>query len=397
MTWQNIRYRKSGYTTYSNPKSDDYVELRTYSIDDVELFEKNVLFNTYAIMWSQAQNKVSKVNSDTILELKDNDDINSTNDLLDYLENDDYFLKNQDFKSKKIAVEFMFMQISILRAIDDYNNNFIDNELFSDEIFSELSEPRRDYFYDLLFSDQKETIWFKDKWLSSIVVKKYATNLYKSFDAGKYTNQKKPFTSNESKKLLNEYWDTVNKKWIPYVTKWLNKKILWEILCDKCPNHEESWTENLENKINNTIYNIERIKNYIRWKNKAIKIDKQYLLDYFLKNMSLEKFSLYDGIIPDYVNRIINLNNFFLKEDNVNANGVLETTVLNWNKGMEKDISKSSIFETWYMRRWYNYYQWWSENMLIHSAQKIALNYMQNVKNILNTDYDERPTIKMAA
>jgi hypothetical protein len=39
------------------------------------------------------------------------------------------------------------------------------------------------------------------------------------------------------------------------------------------------------------------------------------------------------------------------------------------------------------MREWYNYYQWWSENMLLHSVQKIALNYMKNVKNILNTDY----------
>jgi hypothetical protein len=27
--------------------------------------------------------------------------------------------------------------------------------------------------------------------------------------------------------------------------------------------------------------------------------------------------------------------------------------------------------------------------MLIHSAQKIALSYMENVKDILNTDYDE--------
>jgi hypothetical protein len=75
-----------------------------------------------------------------------------------YLENYDYFLENKDLKSKKIAAEFMFMQISILRTIDNYNNNFIDNELFSDEIFSELSEPWKDLLYDLLLSDQKETI-----------------------------------------------------------------------------------------------------------------------------------------------------------------------------------------------------------------------------------------------
>ena len=394
----NMRHQYSDYSVYPYNDSTDYIELRTYSIDDVELFEKNVLFNTYAVMWSQAQNKVSKVNSNIVLKLKDYDGINNANDLLHYLENNDYFLEYKDFKSKKIAVEFMFMQISILRAIDDYNNNFIDDELFSDEIFSELSGPWKDYFYDLLLSDQKETIWFEDKWLSSIVVKRHATNLYKSFDATKYANKEEPFTFNEAKELLNKYWDTVDEKWIPYIIKWLNKKVLWEILCRNCSDYgEEGWSERLENKIKDQISNIDRIKSYIKREDKDIVVDRQYLLKYFEKNMSLWRLNPYEEINIDFVNRIIHLNNFFLKEDNTNANSVLDTTVVDGQKYVEHDIPKSSIFDTWYMRKWYNYYQWWSENMLLHSAQKIALNYMWNVKDILNTDYDERPAIKMAA
>jgi len=90
------------------------------------------------------------------------------------------------------------------------------------------------------------------------------------------------------------------------------------------------------------------------------------------------------------MNKIINLNNFFLKKDDTNANWVLQKTIFDWKE--EPDISKLSIFETWFMRKWYNYYQWWTEDMLLHSVQKIALNYMDNVNNILNTDFAEDGT-----
>nr|MBR6099664.1 hypothetical protein [bacterium] len=45
--------------------------------------------------------------------------------------------------------------------------------------------------------------------------------------------------------------------------------------------------------------------------------------------MSLIQFNPYHAINLDYVNRIINLNNFFLKKDDANANGVLQSTKYN--------------------------------------------------------------------
>jgi hypothetical protein len=64
------------------------------------------------------------------MQLKANTTINTTDDLMNNLENEGKFKENQDIKSKEIAIAFIYMQISVLRAIDDYNQNFIDNELF---------------------------------------------------------------------------------------------------------------------------------------------------------------------------------------------------------------------------------------------------------------------------
>jgi len=64
-----------------------------------------------------------------MIELKDNDEIKDSDDLMDYFEKNN-FNENQDLKSKKIATEFIWMQICVLRSIDNYNHNFIDDELF---------------------------------------------------------------------------------------------------------------------------------------------------------------------------------------------------------------------------------------------------------------------------
>ena len=383
----SINSKSSIFSVFSGAKSRKYVELRTYNVDDVELFEKNVLFNTYGIMWSQAQKKVSLVDSKIILSLRDDENINNVDDLMNYLESKNLFKNNQDLKSKKIAAEFMFMQIGVLRVVDDYNRNFIDNELFFDEVFSELSDSWKNFLYDLLLSDQKETIWFEDKWLSNIVVKRHAINLYNSFDENEYVNKETPLTYEDVKQLLNRYWDNVDEKWTSYVIRWVNKKLLWRLLCEKCRNRdEEGWSERLENVIRDKVSNIDRVKSYLRMEmnDKNLEVNREFLRGYFMSNMSLADISLYEQISVNFANRIIALNNFFLKKDDTNANGVLQTTVLNGDKDIEEDISKSSIFETWYMRKWYNYYQWWSENMLLHAVQKIALNYMENVRNILN-------------
>jgi hypothetical protein len=60
--------------------------------------------------------------------------------------------------------------------------------------------------------------------------------------------------------------------------------------------------------------------------------------------MSLSQFNPYHAINIDFVNKIINLNNFFLKKDDTNAHGVLQYT--KYNGKDEADISKLSIFET---------------------------------------------------
>jgi hypothetical protein len=74
------------------------------------------------------------------------------------LEKKQLFFDDQDLKSKKIASEFMFMQISVLRAIDYYNKNFIDNELFGQNLLSNLSDSWKNYFIDFSLSDKRESI-----------------------------------------------------------------------------------------------------------------------------------------------------------------------------------------------------------------------------------------------
>lgn len=388
----NINSKSSKFSVFDASKSSKYVELRTYSVDDVELFEKNVLFNTYAIMWSQAFEKVkfsdfSSLSSIT-MKLKDDDSISDSESLFEYFENNGLFKDNQDLKSKKIAVEFAFMQICILRTISNYNHNFINHELFWDDLTKNLNTSWQNYFFDLLISDRRETFWFWSEWYSSMVTRR-CTNLYDSFNVEKFIWRTEPFSDVETKELLNDLWNNVDEKWIPYVTIWLNKQLLWQLL--------SVWvekTQDLQDQINNRMSNIDRIKSYIRMneKNQNLKIDTQYLYDYFNDKLSLVKFNPYHWINLDFMNKIINLNNFFLKNDDTNANGVLKTTYLDWNQENvgESDRWKLSIFETWWeMRKWYNYYQWWSKDMLLHMTQTIALDYMENVKNILNTDYND--------
>lgn len=281
------------------------------------------------------------------------------------------------------------MKLCVLRAIRDYNKYFIDNELFWMNLVQNLSEPRRKCFFDILLLDKKETFWFWNEWYSSMVVKRY-TNLIDNFDSTKYLNQSEPFSDDKSEKILNEFWNNIDKKWIPYVTIWLNKQLLWQLLSDWVEK-----TQDLQDQINNKMSNIDRIKSYIRIneKNQNLRIDSQYLYDYFNDKLSLDNFDPYDWINLKFMNKIINLNNFFLKNDDTNANWVLQKTIYDW-KDDETDISKLSLFETWWeMRKWYNYYQWWTENMLLHKAQSIAINYMDNVKNILNTDFPDEIAI----
>jgi len=393
-SYQNLfpKYSSTKDSENSEEHDDDncttYIEFRTYSVDDVELFEKNVLFNCYAVMWNQAQNLVSNVTNNNIVGLQNDNSIRNQDDLMKFLENNNLFNDNQNLKSKKIAVEFIYMQLCVLRAINYYNHNFIDDELFWKDLIENLSEPRKNFFFDLLLSDNKETMWFGSQWLSSLVVKKY-TNLDTTFDAKKYIEKIEPFSDIETKKILNETWNDVAEKRISYVTTWLNKQLLWQFLS----NWDED-TQDLQDKINNKVSNIDRIKSYIwsldpaflisKSNDPNLKINRQYLEHYFKINMSLNNFDPYDNINLDFMNTIININNFFLKKDDTNANWVLQKTILDWKE--EPDISKLSIFETWYMRKWYNYYQWWTEDMLLHSVQKIALDYMYNVKNILNND-----------
>ena len=378
--YSNVNSKSSNFFVFPDSKSTKYIELRTYSVDDVELFEKNVLFNSYAIMWNQAQKKVSNINHSQVMELADNIAIKNPESLMKYLENNNLFKENQDLKSKKIAAEFIWMQISVLRTISNYNHNFINDELFWKDLLDNLSEPWKNYFLDLLLSDKKESIWFVDAWYSSMVVKKY-TNLKDKFDVKKYIHNYEPFTSEETREILGELWNTVDEKWIPFINTWINKQLLRAKLCNWSTD-----TQELQDNINTKMSNIDRIKSYLRWNDQNLKIDRDYLYKYFKEKMSLIQFNPYHAINLDYVNRIINLNNFFLKKDDANANGVLQSTKYNWED--EDDISKLSIFETWYMRKWYNYYQWWSEDMLIHSAQRIALDYIDKVKNILDTDYE---------
>ena len=396
----NLNYREqpSKLFMFPNSNSKRYIELRTYSIDDVELFEKNVLFNTYAIMWSQAQKKVSNVQSEILVKLKDNDNIVDSNSLMNYLEQNNLFKVNQDIKSKKVAAEFMFMQICVLRAISDYNKNFIDNELFGiDEVSSCLNDSWRNYFMDLLCLDNGESIWYNDDGHSSRFVKFKCKKLYSAFVDGtfsftKYLDKNEPFSDVETKKILDKYWEIVDDNKLSLVTLRLNKRLLREKLIIWCED-----TQNLEKSIAEKKMNIDRIRSNIRWMDQTLRVDKQYLQDYFKTNMSLSQFNPYHSINTDFMNKIINLNNFFLKKDDTNANGVLQTTILYWDKGKEEDISKFSIFEKWKMREWYNYYQWWTKDMLLHKAQTIALNYMENVRNILNTDFSESKTTYKAA
>ena len=395
----NINSKTSKFSVFPNRGMSKYVEFRTYSVDNAELFGKNVLFNVYAVMWSQAEKKVSMgiiQNQDVISKLLDDETISDSNLLLDYFEKNNLFIDHQDLKSKKIASEFLFMKLCVLRAIRDYNKNFIDNELFWMNLVQNLTEPRKKCFFDILLLDKKETFWFWNEWYSSMVVKRF-TNLTDNFDFTKYLNKSEPFSDDESIKILNEFWNDIDEKWIPYVTIWLNKQLLWFLLSDWVEK-----TQDLQDQINNRMSNIDRIKSYIKKneKNQGLRIDSQYLYDYFNDKLSLDNFDPYDWINLKFMNKIINLNNFFLKNDDTNANWVLQKTINDWKE--EDDISKLSLFETWWeIRKWYNYYQWWSADMLLHKTQTIAINYMENVQNILNNDFISEssvdPEFKLAA
>ena len=393
--YSNVNSKSSKFSVFPNSESRKYIELRTYSVDDVELFEKNVLLNTYAVMWSQAQKKVSTVTSKTVMDLRENDTIKNAEDLMKYLLDNKLFLDNQDYKSKRIAAEFIFMQIAALRAIHDYNIHFFDNELFGiNEISEHLNESWKNYFMDLLCLDNGESIWYNDNGQSSRFVKFKCKKLYAAFHDGyfnfdSYLEKDEPFSEHETVKILDQYGESVDEEKISLVTTRLNKRLLWEKLMVWCED-----TQSLEKSIAEKKMNIDRIRSNIRWMDQTLKVDKEYLKEYFKTHMSLIQDNPYHWMNIDFMNKIINLNNFFLKKDDTNANWVLQKTIFEWEE--EPDISKSSIFETWwYMRKWYNYYQWWTENMLLHSAQKIAMNYMGNVRNILNTDYDSVRNINL--
>ena len=393
--YSNINSKSSKFSVFPNSESKKYVELRTYSVDDVELFEKNVLLNTYAVMWSQAQKKVSTVSSRTVMDLRKNDTIKNAEDLMKYLVENKLFLDDQDYKSKRIAAEFIFMQIAVLRAMHDYNTHFFDNELFGiNEISDNLNEPWKNYFMDLLCLDNGESIGYNDNGQSSRFVKFKCKKLYAAFHDGSfnfdtYLEKGEPFSVPETLKILDQYGESVDENKLSLVTTRLNKRLLWEKLIVWCED-----TQSLEKSIADKKTNIDRIRSNIRWMDQTLKVDKEYLKEYFKTHMSLIQDNPYHWMNTDFMNKIINLNNFFLKKDDTNANWVLQKTIFEWEE--EPDISKSSIFETWwYMRKWYNYYQWWTENMLLHSAQRIAINYMENIKNILNTDYDSARNINL--
>ena len=88
-------------------------------------------------------------------------------------------------------------------------------------------------------------------------------------------------------------------------------------------------TQELQDRINSKISNIDRIKSYLKENDQNLKIDREHLYNYFKEKMSLSQFNPYYAINTDYVNKIINLNNFFLKKDDTNAHGVLQYTKYN--------------------------------------------------------------------
>ena len=62
-----------------------------------------------------------------------------------------------------------------------------------------------------------------------MIVRRF-TNLNEFFNANEYIEKKGPFKIEEVKEILKKYNNEVEEKWIPYVQKWLNKKLLWVIL-----------------------------------------------------------------------------------------------------------------------------------------------------------------------
>jgi hypothetical protein len=109
------------------------VELRTYSIDRVEGFEKNILMHTYASMGIQAFEEYAHCfywSDDKRLNFLYQSEFSSSQNVIDYFTENGLRRKNPDSKTQKIVAEYVFLQTQVIQAFNDHNEHFLDREVF---------------------------------------------------------------------------------------------------------------------------------------------------------------------------------------------------------------------------------------------------------------------------
>lgn len=145
----SIRQRNSGCNNVKVfDNLTDSVELRSFSIDKWEQFERNILVNYHGAIAVQALEKYTTVkNFSDVENLVDKMPKNSE-DLYSYLERNS-FLKTEieDNRIKEIIYQWLLLQVESIKTVSDHNSNFLDNEtsgyLDDDEVWVDVKDFSR--------------------------------------------------------------------------------------------------------------------------------------------------------------------------------------------------------------------------------------------------------------
>jgi len=110
------------------------------------------------------------------------------------------------------------------------------------------------------------------------------------------------------------------------------------------------------------------------------------LLQYASDKLSIDKKDMFESYSLKLANRLVRINNLYLKGDKVNIDSMLDTTIEGGAPDLSVDhASEMSIFDTDGKRREGRYYiQGSSDRMIVNRAQDILLGFVSEMEEILD-------------
>ncbi|MFA4942433.1 MAG: hypothetical protein WC564_02235 [Patescibacteria group bacterium] len=129
----SIRQRNSDSISKGNVKVFDKVnqsvELRAFSIDKWEQFERNILTNYHGAIGIQALEKYTNISNFSDLEPLIADMPETATSLYEFLKQNNLIKKDiVDERIKDIIYEWILVQVEMSRSVSDHNDNFLNNE-----------------------------------------------------------------------------------------------------------------------------------------------------------------------------------------------------------------------------------------------------------------------------